>query len=866
MSYRTGFYKGRLGIGLSTTMGMGDGKPRYPLDINGDIRLTGDIMNEEGLSLLGSTANGTFVLTDNNDIVLGNDSYKLGIGTASPQAKLDVVGSAVFKSVDAANTGGIVLMPDDEGTSTNGNSSGRIFFNETQNNINNYGFSIGFNGGADNDILNWKANTFNINRHDNSVDGSTVLTINRTSGNIGIGTTSPSTLLQIKGNGDSNNVQLLIENESYNKGIQFQYKSVTGTTYDFPQAKIWTSEASAYDTKLHFSTAKGSSNSNTVLSTVMTLDEDGNVGIGTTSPSDFLTVRHGASSSSTWRGIALEENDATVRWRLALSGANGSEHCYQYMVNASGTQTVTIHADGNSYFTGGNVGIGTTSPQGTLIVKDNASDPCIRAEYAPVGDSSYPDGVYTQLNRYILECKGNNFHIDSHRQLYLRAFDNNNIYIYPYGGTSYLFSPTIDHSSNYRGDSGTKYCGTLVLGRDYYSPYLRGTRVVPGWSDKRHFEIWTSGGNSSTHFAFRCGGYTSHGQCTASSFSPSSDNRLKQNEKKINNGLQIINKLNPVSYFKSQEFHEPDFDYELDDSGVPITDDIYHIELGFIAQDVKKIPELEHTVIGEETELQEEEIYKKDNSGNFILDENDNRIVESKKMVNKKSQLHLNYNELFVCNIAATQELYKKQKANKEEIDNKINEIDNKITNKTLELNNQINNKTLELNNEINNKTLELNNEINNKTLELDNKTNEIDNEIKEIKNTEDILLKSNKYEKNNTENIIGNISFVNGYTIVNDKKIYNKNISDKLYFNPETGKLNCSNIESTYYGDGSNLQGIVKQFQINDLIEENKKIKQENENNKELINFWTQQAMSLNNKLTNIENELKTIKENLGL
>ena len=75
-------------------------------------------------------------------------------------------------------------------------------------------------------------------------------------GNVGIGTTSPRTILQIKGIGDSNNVQLLIENESYVKGIQFQYKSVTGTTYDFPQAKIWTSEASAYDTKLNFSKQK----------------------------------------------------------------------------------------------------------------------------------------------------------------------------------------------------------------------------------------------------------------------------------------------------------------------------------------------------------------------------------------------------------------------------------------------------------------------------------------------------------------------------------------------------------------------------------------------------------------------------------
>ena len=91
---------------------------------------------------------------------------------------------------------------------------------------------------------------------------------------------------------------------------------------------------------------------------------------------------------------------------------------------------------------------------------------------------------------------------------------------------------------------------------------------------------------------------------------------------------------------------------------------------------------MEHTVIGEETELQEEEIYKKDNSGNFILDENDNRIVESKKMVNKKSQLHLNYNELFVCNIAATQELDKKVIA----LENENSELKTKVASLESEL------------------------------------------------------------------------------------------------------------------------------------------------------------------------------------
>ena len=93
MSYITGFYKGRLGIGLTPTMGMGDGNPRFPLDINGDIRLTGDILNENGLSLLGSSANGTFVLTDISNVVLGNDSYNVGIGTTIPSEKLDISGN-----------------------------------------------------------------------------------------------------------------------------------------------------------------------------------------------------------------------------------------------------------------------------------------------------------------------------------------------------------------------------------------------------------------------------------------------------------------------------------------------------------------------------------------------------------------------------------------------------------------------------------------------------------------------------------------------------------------------------------------------------------------------------------------------------
>ena len=49
MTHRTGFHDGRLGIGLKINGGGdGTGKPRYPLDVNGDIRLSGAIVDSSG--------------------------------------------------------------------------------------------------------------------------------------------------------------------------------------------------------------------------------------------------------------------------------------------------------------------------------------------------------------------------------------------------------------------------------------------------------------------------------------------------------------------------------------------------------------------------------------------------------------------------------------------------------------------------------------------------------------------------------------------------------------------------------------------------------------------------------------------------
>ena len=74
-----------------------------------------------------------------------------------------------------------------------------------------------------------------------------------------------------------------------------------------------------------------------------------------------------------------------------------------------------------------------------------------------------------------------------------------------------------------------------------------------------------------------------------------SDDRLKHNEEDIINALDAINQLKPQSYYQTENFYEHNKIFEPDD----IPEDAWYTS-GYIAQDVKQIPELSHLVNGEE--------------------------------------------------------------------------------------------------------------------------------------------------------------------------------------------------------------------------------------------------------------------------
>jgi hypothetical protein len=97
-----------------------------------------------------------------------------------------------------------------------------------------------------------------------------------------------------------------------------------------------------------------------------------------------------------------------------------------------------------------------------------------------------------------------------------------------------------------------------------------------------------------------------------------SDDRLKHNEKPITNGLEILRKLNPQIYQKTQNFKNSDYRGELIEPN--------YLEAGLIAQEVLEINDLSYTV----------------------------------RIGDQNTPYSLNYNNIFVYGLSAIKELDKK--------------------------------------------------------------------------------------------------------------------------------------------------------------------------------------------------------------
>ena len=327
------------------------------LDAAGDIILDadgGNVTFKDGGTAIGDLVNSSsdFVIeskVQDKDIIFKGDDG--GSGITALTLDMSAAGAATFNNNVTCNR-----VNTTDGINDTGQGGSETVFNES-------GSTADFRVESDS------------NTHMLFVDGG--------SNSVGIGTSSPSEPLHVNEGTGGVSTTLLLQNSSASvdgRGTNLTFKS-SSTEIGQIQSKTTSDATSGI---LAFKTA-----SSGTLSEQMRIDKDGNVGIGTTSPSHKLHVvssGNGEIKAERTSGAAILTQAQSALGKFGTT----SNHNLQLMANNTGHLTIT---------TAGNLGLGTTSPSKLLHIK--SADPVIRLEDSSPSAYAEIDGAGGDL---IISC------------------------------------------------------------------------------------------------------------------------------------------------------------------------------------------------------------------------------------------------------------------------------------------------------------------------------------------------------------------------------------------------------------------------------------------------------------------------------
>ena len=276
------------------------------------------------LNYNGTSGNGGLYVYDggtSNVRMVVQSGGNVGIGTTGPTQSLDVAGyiKASSGSITPINNGGLYLSAATAGVYTGASGSNLVSF------------------------ANWNNAALGI-------------TLNTSTGNVGIGTTNPGNTLDVNGTG----IHIASGTPS----------STSNQLYNVGGALTWNGNTVASGTFVNLQSATPGTQQTGNLNISGTGLFGGNVGIGTTDPSEKLSVYSGGTNTNVW---ATYNSANGMIGRIYNSNSNGG---LLSLFDTGGNEKVRLYANPTGTAVNyilGNVGIGTTSPVTSLEVRANAS-------------------------------------------------------------------------------------------------------------------------------------------------------------------------------------------------------------------------------------------------------------------------------------------------------------------------------------------------------------------------------------------------------------------------------------------------------------------------------------------------------------
>ena len=275
-----------------------------PSGTNGLKIFVDDTANANGLQTIGSDA-----------LLLNPHGGNVGIGTTSPSANLHIEGTGIqrLKIESPTNSGWVNALL--ELKSYSGSRGSGVLLSQTSSDNKWFVGSPYLSAGL---AFNWissadEADAFNA-------DSATKMFINY-DGNVGIGTTSPTSKLDIQGN----------------KQDAFRFSDV-----DDNEAMGFFFQANSGNGKLMFVTNKDYNAPFTTADAKLTFQNNGNVGIGTTSPDTKLDVAGAITHGELSADPTDPDEGKTVMWTSDGTGS-GDDGDVMMKITAGGTtKTVTL--------------------------------------------------------------------------------------------------------------------------------------------------------------------------------------------------------------------------------------------------------------------------------------------------------------------------------------------------------------------------------------------------------------------------------------------------------------------------------------------------------------------------------------------